>query len=650
MRGRMAAIAMVGLATGGIGQAQQVPQRTVQQEFEAATALSSGTDRAAALAAWEALEKRVENRPRSLGIVLVRKSVVLDAMNRSDESVATARRGLALLPATDASLCDDRYSAYTNLAHVAHRTLDYASAASFYAQAERQATTPTDQLAALLGQIRTATFTDPAAAAAAAARADALLAKVAADKEVLASFASAKAVLALNRHDLPTATTQAMDAVEELGGLTNKTDLRDAAARSTAALALLLSGRKDDARKYMAMTGAGRVPDGNFDPGAAMMPPDCGGEAGLKPQDMAIVQFLIGDDGTVLLAEPIYAEGGGAVALAFAQAARRWSWSVDQVKAIPSFLRYNARVELRCNLAFQRPSIADGLMTTLTEWLAAQGRTVPDQPENPAQALPGERAALAAAPDGLPRLAALVALIRSPVVPREEKQTFAAEALRIAQAAKAPIPGQLALALAERTNSRAEIGSEGVFYRTVAPLAETAPYDTDPHARAAVRLLLADNERPRSDRRAILLDQVVKDGALPADDPLRTGALIRVASLAQVRGDTAAAQEAFARSGLSASQCALVGDAPKLRSAGGTFPQEAMSWGFEGWTRTQFDIAATGTVVNPRVIVSYPPFIFTPAGTQTAKSLVFSKTYRPEGALACGAETRQIRFRIPSIH
>jgi hypothetical protein len=170
----------------------------VQQDFEAATALSSGTDRAAALAAWEALEKRVADRPRNLGLVLVRKSVVLDAMNRSDESVAAARRGLALLPATDASLRDDRYSAYTNLAHVAHRTLDYASAASFYAQAETQAKNPTDKLAALLGQIRTATFTDPAAAAAAAARADAQLAQVKPDKEVLASFASAKAVLALN--------------------------------------------------------------------------------------------------------------------------------------------------------------------------------------------------------------------------------------------------------------------------------------------------------------------------------------------------------------------------------------------------------------------------------------------------------------------
>ncbi|MHA0328429.1 hypothetical protein [Sphingomonas melonis] len=655
MQGRMAAIAVLGLAASSSGQAQQAPQRpaesrTVQQDFEAATALSSGTDRAAALAAWEALEKRVADRPRNLGLVLVRKSVVLDAMNRSDESVAAARRGLALLPATDASLRDDRYSAYTNLAHVAHRTLDYASAASFYAQAETQATNPTDKLAALLGQIQTATFTDPAAAAAAATRADALLAQVKADKEVLASFASAKAVLALNRHDLPTATAQAMDAVKDLGGLTNKTDLRDAAARSTAALALLLSGRKDEARRYMAMTGAGRVPAGNFDPGAAMMPPDCGGEAGLKPQDMAVVQFSIRDDGTVLLAEPIYAEGGGAVALAFAQAARSWSWSVEQVKAIPSFLRYNVRVELRCNLAFPRPSIGDGLMTTLTEWLRAQGQPVPDEPENPAQALAGERAALAAARDGLPRLVALVALIRSPVVPREEKQAFAEEALKIAQGAKAPVTGQLGLALEERTNSRADMWGASAYRRVVAPLLDQAPYAANPQARAAIRLLLADKEEPRSDRRAALLDQVVKDQALGEHDALRTGALIRLASLAQARGDAVAAKDAFAQSGLSANQCALVGDAPQLRHAGGTFPEEAMSWGFEGWTRTQFDIAADGAVVAPRVIVSYPPFIFTQAGNATAKSFVFSKTYRPAGALACGAATRQVRFRLPSRH
>ncbi len=36
-------------------------------------------------------------------------------------------------------------------------------------------------------------------------------------------------------------------------------------------------------------------------------------------------------------------------------------------------------------------------------------------------------------------------------------------------------------------------------------------------------------------------------------------------------GDAVAAKDAFAQSGLSANQCALVGDAPQLRHAGGTF-------------------------------------------------------------------------------
>ncbi len=53
---------------------------------------------------------------------------------------------------------------------------------------------------------------------------------------------------------------------------------------------------------------------------------------------------------------------------------------------------------------------------------------------------------------------------------------------------------------------------------------------------------------------------------------------------------------------------------PQFLGAGGTFPQEAMQWGFEGWTQTQFDVSAEGRVVNERAILSYPPFVFTQGG------------------------------------
>ncbi|MGK3871062.1 hypothetical protein ABI004_14930, partial [Enterococcus faecium] len=79
---------------------------------------------------------------------------------------------------------------------------------------------------------------------------------------------------------------------------TQRIDVRDVSVRSDAAIAYLLGGNETEARRYVAMTGAGATSIGLIDPGVAMVPPDCGGEAGLKPDDMAVVEFSIADDGT----------------------------------------------------------------------------------------------------------------------------------------------------------------------------------------------------------------------------------------------------------------------------------------------------------------------------------------------------------------
>jgi outer membrane biosynthesis protein TonB len=98
----------------------------------------------------------------------------------------------------------------------------------------------------------------------------------------------------------------------------------------------------------------------------------------------------------------------------------------------------------------------------------------------------------------------------------------------------------------------------------------------------------------------VLLQQVVDVTGLAANDPMRVGALIRLASLQQQAGDTAMARTTFDQSGLSASQCAILDAPPRLVSAGGVFPNEAMAWGFEGLTKTQFDVGADGKVINQR--------------------------------------------------
>ena len=242
-------------------------------------------------------------------------------------------------------------------------------------------------------------------------------------------------------------------------------------------------------------------------------------------------------------------------------------------------------------------------------------------------------------------MAALSRLSNNSAIPREERHAAAARALAIARAQGAPPSVLLAAHLTERFTSVAESWRDRTYGRIIRPLLSDPAYAADPRSRAALRLLIADAEKPPAAK--ALLAQVREDGALPPTDPLRVGALVRLASLQHAAGDPIAARAAFERSGLAPNQCAIIDKAPKLVRAGGTFPTEAISWGFEGWTQTQFDIAADGRVLNERAILSYPPFVFSQAGAKTIAGARFEKSYRPDGGLGCGAQTTRVRFRMP---
>lgn len=635
----------------------QTATTTVQQDFEAAAALDAGTDKAAALSAWEALEHRTVGNVRNHAIVLVRKSVALLALDRKDEGVAAARAGLAALPATDATLDGDRYSAHLNLGRIAQSAVDYASAAAEYHAAVAIADTDTNKAVALLGEIETATFVDPAAAESALAEAKTLLARVKVEPVVSAEFARRESLLLLNQGNFEGARAKSAEAVKLLGGLTDKTDLRDVSARSDTAIAALLAGKGDEARHYMAMTGAGRLPTGSFDPALQMTPPDCGGEAGLKPDDMAVIEFSIGNDGAVIASQPIYAAGGGRVALEFARTARGWSWTPEQVKNLPLFFRYNIRVEMRCSTAFERPSVSKLLSINFEAWLESKKLTVPPVNDlSEALALPRQRAALAAAEarDGAQSpnlLPPLYRLVQNGVLPREEKNGLARRALAIADANGVPPLARLVLDLAVRGTARSEGWRGNGFAKDVMPLVSQAPYAGDPQARSALRLFVADDgQRGPGSRTRELLRQVADDPGLVKNDPMRVVALVRLASIDQQAGDAAAARAAFGESGLAANQCGLIDSPPRLLHANGDFPREAMTWGFEGWTRTQFDVSADGKVVNTRAILSYPPFVFTKAGVETIAGARYAKTYRPDGSLGCGASIQGVRFAMPYLH
>lgn len=652
MRALKAGISGVALIAAAAPVVAQQATTTVQQDFEAADALDAGTDKQAALNAWEALERRTVKNKRSHAIMLVRKSAALFALDRKDEAVAAARAGLADLPANDASLSDDRYRAYLNLGRIAQEAVDYASAMAAYRDAAAASDSAANRFAALLGLVQTATYVDPAVATDALAKGKAIMATAMVDPVVSAEFARREGLLLLNNGDFAGARAKSAEAVKLLGGLTTRVDLRDVSARSDTAIAALLAGNSEEARKYMAYTGAGRLPKGTFDPAVQMKAPACGGEGGLKPDDMAVVEFSIGDDGTVISSTPIYAAGGGPVALEFARAALGWSWTPEQVKTLPRFFRYNIRIEMRCSTEFERPSIGNFLSASLENWLVEKQLTVPAKDGlSDAQALPRQRVALAAAEvkgaESLQTLPALYRLVDNVVLPREEANVLARRALAIADANGVPALPRLALDLAERGSARATGKRGSDFAREAMPLLTQPLYANDPQARSALRLLIADaDERSKGSRTRELLRQVAEDSALVANDPMRVGALVRIASIEQQSGNAEAARAAFERSGLAANQCGIVDSPPKFLSAGGTFPQEAMQWGFEGWTQTQFDVSAEGRVVNERAILSYPPFVFTKAGVRTMAGARYAKSYRPDGALGCGASSQRVRFTL----
>ncbi|MES2453873.1 MAG: hypothetical protein V4610_25230 [Pseudomonadota bacterium] len=629
---------------------------TIQQDFDAAAALADKGDDAGALAAWQALEKRMSTRNhRSVAIVRVRTGAALYRLNRMDEAVVAVRAGLADLPVSDPTLAAYRYEAYSQLARIAESGLDYASAAENYRMAESiGGLAPVDRLAALRGLITSETFVDPESAKADLARGEAVLAATKTDAKSKALFATLRSELMLNLGKYSEARLAAGDAVKFLGGLTSKTDLNDVTARSDYSIAALLEGRTEDARRYMAMTGAGRLPDGIFATGVQMKPPGCS-ESGLSPNDAAVIEFSIGDDGTVISSVPVYAAGGGAAGLAFARAARSWSWTPEQVKKIPAFFRYRVRIEMRCSTAFARPSIGDYMGSRLDTWLIGKGGALqPTTAESDAVALPKQRARLAAAEaaqgkTALALVPLLYAIMNNSVVGREETNLLARRALAIADANGVTPIARVTLSRFIWSSDQADRWKPGVFLRSVEPVLGDSRFN-DPEARAAIRLTLVDALGRKDEKKTRqLLREVGEESALAPNDPLRVGALIRLASLEEANGNAEAAHSAFEKSGLSARQCALVDSAPKPIHFGGgeaDFPKEALSWGFEGWVLTQFDVTADGLVQNERPIMAYPPFVFSKAGAKVIGKSRFEKTYRPDGGLGCGSNTMRTGFRI----
>lgn len=650
------------LATTGRAQPPAAGE-SVQAAFEAASQSLSAGDWAMAASRFAALEPKLSGAPRSLAVVRLREGQALLMLpGRRDEALPLLHAGLDALPTGDASLADDRAAGFEAAARGEEAELDYPAARRDYQALATAGVNDRDRLTAAVGLARVDMFDDGAAALAAIDRAAAIQAALHATATDVARLRELRGRVLLNGGRFPEASTEFKAALAAFGGLTERVDRDDIDIRSDLAIAAMLQKDEEEARKYLAYTGAGFVAGRETMPAGKQLPP-CGA-GGLQPEDVGIVEFSIADDGHAVGVRPIYASRGGPAALAFAQAVTDWSWTPDEVKAIKPFFRIGTRLEMRCTTASEGQG-ADVLLRPAYEaWIDGIPGAAWDA-GNSALPLAGPRLDAARAelarrerangPSSPTLIPLLFAIAESPQVADDETHRLRARAVRIASASGAPVAARAHLALTARTDlAGGDLPGGHRSWEREAPAALLGDPAVlaDPRSAADVRLARADGlidaHDPKQARSA--LEAIAADKALDPRDPIRAAALLRLASLEQRAGDLPAARAAFEQSGLTARECPLVDLKPAMRSdpfSANSFPREALRWGFNGWATLEFDVDAAGRVTGARTVLAYPPFVFGPSTVETFRGARYTQTYRPDGALGCGGEQVSVVFQTP---
>jgi tetratricopeptide (TPR) repeat protein len=329
--------------------AAPLPAQTVQQRFDVAQQKLDAKDGAGALAELQALETSLKAQPKpneaNLAITRAQQAQALVLLGRSEEARTQLRAALSSGGLNKPALAPVKDNARLLLANIAENGLDHAAARAEYLRLAGETAQPITRTVALMGAARTGMFTD---APAALRDIDAALAIAEKDptvgKRELANVLGAKGRILTNNGQFAEARALLVRAVSLRGGLTQRVFQQDVALRADAAVAMLRLGQSEDARKYLAYTGAGRT-EIQLQPAVEMPLPACGDE-GLEPGDSAVIQFAILDDGRVVSPQPVYASKQGDAAYVFARAVSGWSWQPDNASKVKPFFRLSTRVEI----------------------------------------------------------------------------------------------------------------------------------------------------------------------------------------------------------------------------------------------------------------------------------------------------------------
>jgi TonB family protein len=626
---------------------------TNQQQFDAASTAAAEGHCAEAVSAFQALQAAPTYKRNALfaAALDVRNGGCLIRVGRAAEGKAAISRGIPVLAARGAEFENDLSIARLALGDEATQRLDYTEAAHWY-RAAADTVKGAGRINPLMRLSQVTMFDRDGRAIAAADEARQIAAATPGfGKKDIAVVQSQYARVLLNEGRPAEAYRVLKDSLAKQGGLTSRVGLDAITTRSDLAIAALQDKRPDDARLYLAYTGAGRMKDTPFNRAAVMNAPTCG-EGGISPEDMAIVEFSLENDGRVTGVNPIYATGGRRSALAFANAVRDWSWRAEDASKVPALFRYATRVELRCSKAATGKTIMTPLSEATEAWLDGQA----DQPVwtdlSDAAALPLQRTALQKAKarnDAAGTAQAAFALARNAVTPSEETATLLEDAAKAARSAGAPATVRNFIAMHQLSAFSGSVDSIRDKLRALLANTDVA---TDPLSADTLRLVIsqpAGKAPPPSDASA-LQSAVANDPALPANHPLKVAALLGQANVLAANGDLSGARAAFDRTGMTGEQCAQLGLSPNMRSSGASasdYPMAAARMGFEGWVTAEADVTPDGRTTIQRTTISYPPFVFDDAAIGIARDARFSSSFRPDGTLACQGVRLPMRFLLP---
>jgi tetratricopeptide (TPR) repeat protein len=650
-------IALVSVTPAFAQTASPQPAST-QQRFDAAKTLIEQKKFAEALSAFNTLEsellKSSSPKPTNLAVVRVFKAEALSRLERWQESKALLTLALEGGALERPAMSETRQLAQSSLASILARELDDAGAGEIYEALAASVTDPKQKMLYLVRQAQMLTLLEPGRAI---ALADEALAIARSDpkieKSFLAAVHNAKGRALLNAGKVEEARASFRTAISLRGGLDHTIDYSEFSMRSDAAIAALRAKDREGARKLLAYTGAGRTLV-RFPTGTDMTLPQCGGIDDLKPEDTAVVEFIIGRDGKVRAARPVFASRTGQTGYAFARAVNGWTWNPASIAGLTDFYLSTARVEVRCSNSFQRPSLMSESQKAASDWFASQGVTSNwiGQTEKDArgrltsQSLANNKAAMADTHLFLAANATGGAV---------KRQKHYAAALSLMRAAGAPVSAWLAPAIRSTFAAGDQSGSPLAMRAMAAelePLRNDPAIRSDRNASATVGMVLAElyaAARLPAQEMAVL-KSVADDPELEKNSPLRVAALLAFANASVAAGDVAGAAGAYARTGLSARQCAALDSPPALiksNASSSDFPMEALMWGFEGWSRQEYDIAANGKTENIRTVISFPPSVFSGAAEALAKSFQYRPSFRPDGGPGCGGQSGTIQFNLP---